>query len=84
MTQLNIGQRNADFVLEYLQAAGVPVVAQDLGGTLARRICYFPGSGRVAVRRLRREQDLLQVRADEQHLMGLFTLTSQRPLDALR
>jgi chemotaxis protein CheD len=83
MTQLNIGQRNADFVLEYLEDSGVPVVAQDLGGTLARRICYFPGSGRVAVRLLRREQDLLQVQQDEQHLIGLFTLAAQRPLHPL-
>jgi chemotaxis protein CheD len=84
MTQMNIGQRNADFVLEHLAAERVAVVAQDLGGTLARRICCFPGSGRVAVRRLRREEDLLPVQRDEQHLMGMLTLMAQRPLDALR
>jgi chemotaxis protein CheD len=77
MTQLNIGQRNADFVLQYLREQDVPVVAQDLGGTLPRRICYFPGSGRVAVRRLRREEDLLQVQQDEQHLIGLVALVAQ-------
>ncbi len=71
MTQLNIGQRNTEFVLEYLREQDVPVVAQDLGGTLARRICYFPGSGRVAMRTLRREEDLAQVRRDEQRLIGL-------------
>jgi chemotaxis protein CheD len=78
MTQLNIGQRNADFVLEHLRDEGVPVVAQDLGGTQARRICYFPGSGRVAVRRLKREDELLQVQEDEQQIIGLFTLAAQR------
>ena len=77
MTQLNIGQQNADFVLQYLRNADVPVVAQDLGGTLPRRICYFPGSGRVAVRRLRREEDLLQVQQEERQLIGLAALAAQ-------
>lgn len=84
MTQLNIGQRNADFVLQHLAAERIPVMAQDLGGSRARRICYFPGSGRVAVRQLRRDEDLLQVREDEQHILGLFTLTNLKPLEALR
>lgn len=84
MTQLNIGERNAEFVLRHLATERIPVMAQDLGGTHARRICYFPGSGRVAVRRLRRDEDLLQVRQDEQHILGLFTLAATRPQEALR
>jgi len=83
MTQLNVGQRNAEFVLQHLRAEGVPVVAQDLGGTLARRISYFPASGRVVVRRLRREEDLLEVEQDERHLLGLMALAGQRPMDVL-
>ncbi len=68
MTQLNIGDRNADFVLRYLQDEQVRVVAQDLRGSLPRRINYFPLSGRVAVRKLRRQEDTLLVRSNEQAL----------------
>lgn len=47
-----VGDRNARFVVDYLRREGVPVVAQDLGGTRARRIFFFPASGRVSVLRL--------------------------------
>ncbi|HYG42147.1 MAG TPA: chemoreceptor glutamine deamidase CheD [Bordetella sp.] len=52
MQQLNIGERNARFVLNYLKTEGIPVLAQDLGDVHARRIGYFPRSGQVMVRKL--------------------------------
>lgn len=68
MTTLNIGDRNADFVLRYLQMEQVRVAAQDLRGSLPRRINYFPVTGRVTVRKLRQQDDALLVRHDEQAL----------------
>jgi chemotaxis protein CheD len=41
MTLLNIGDRNADFVLRYLLAEGICLAAQDLRGKLPRRINFF-------------------------------------------
>lgn len=52
MQQMNIGERNARFVLNYLQLEGIPVLAQDLGDVHARRIGYFPRDGRVMVRKM--------------------------------
>ena len=37
--------------MRYLEAEGLRCAAQDLGGTLPRRINYYPATGRV-VRRL--------------------------------
>ncbi|MFC5476059.1 chemoreceptor glutamine deamidase CheD [Paraherbaspirillum soli] len=68
MTTLNIGDRNADFVLRYLQMEQVRVTAQDLRGSWPRRISYFPGTGKVMVRKLRRENDAAQVQREEQVL----------------
>jgi len=68
MTTLNIGDRNADFVLRYLQMEQVRVAAQDLRGSLPRRINYFPVTGRVTMRKLRQQDDALLVRHDEQAL----------------
>ncbi|WP_029921473.1 chemoreceptor glutamine deamidase CheD [Nevskia soli] len=48
----NVGQRNGRFVLDYLKADEIPVVAQDLFDVYPRRVHYFPLSGRVLVRRL--------------------------------
>src|ERR1700761_2985254 len=46
-----VGSDNAKFALSYLQAEGLRCAAQDLGGTLPRRIHYHPANGKV-VRRL--------------------------------
>ena len=43
----DIGQKNGEFVLNYLSEEGVPVSAQDLGGTSARRINFHPITGQV-------------------------------------
>lgn len=69
MTMLNIGERNADFVLRYLEMEHIPVTSQDLRGQLARRISYFPSTGKVLVRKLARHDDTLLVAQGEQLLV---------------
>ncbi|MFV3305052.1 chemoreceptor glutamine deamidase CheD [Pseudomonas sp. NY15181] len=49
----DVGQRNVEFVLDYLSAEGIPVLAQDLLDVHPRKVYFFPGSGRVLVRKLR-------------------------------
>jgi len=49
----DVGQRNVEFVLDYLGAEGIPVLAQDLLDVYPRKVYFFPGSGRVLVRKLR-------------------------------
>jgi chemotaxis protein CheD len=46
-----VGSENAEFIMAYLKAEGLKCAASDLGGTLPRRIHYYPSTGRV-VRRL--------------------------------
>jgi chemotaxis protein CheD len=53
MTATRVGERNAQFVTEYLRREQIPVVAQDLLGELPRKVCYFPASGRVLMRTLK-------------------------------
>lgn len=43
----DIGMSNARFVLEFLDAEGIPVEAQSVGGTRARRLKFWPTCGRV-------------------------------------
>ena len=47
-----IGTRNARFVLEYLAAENIPVMARDLGDIQPRKVCFFPQTGRTLVKRL--------------------------------
>jgi chemotaxis protein CheD len=50
---MNIGERNAEFVLKYLDTERITVQAKDLKGDSARKIYFFPQSGRVLVKNLR-------------------------------
>lgn len=59
-----IGSENAEFVLRYLEAEGLRCAAQDLGGTLPRRIHYYPSTGRV-VRKLLGVSDTYAVSREE-------------------
>lgn len=52
-----IGNRNAAFVLEYLAAERIPVLAQDLGGVHPRKVAFFAQSGRSLVKRLPSTRD---------------------------
>ena len=47
-----VGDRNADFVLNYLQAEKIPIAAQDLLDIYPRKVYFFPATGRVSVRKL--------------------------------
>ena len=69
MTTLHIGDRNADFVLRYLQTERIEVAAQDLRGPHARRVCFLPESGKAVVRRLRAQTEVLRVHHDEGELL---------------
>jgi len=51
-TQMNVGQRNADFVLEFLHAEQIRVTAQDLVDIYPRKVYFFPATGKVLVKRL--------------------------------
>lgn len=49
---LNVGERNALFVQEYLQAEKIRVVAEDLNDIYPRKLAYFPRTGRALVKKL--------------------------------
>jgi len=53
LTVANVGQRNAEFVLQYLATEGIPVLAQDLVDVYPRKVYYFPKTGKVRVKKLR-------------------------------
>lgn len=44
-----IGERNADYIEDYLKAEGLTLLASELRGTRARRLAYLPVSGRAFV-----------------------------------
>jgi chemotaxis protein CheD len=53
MTATNVGERNSEFVLNFLKTEKIPVVARDLLDIYPRKVYFFPSSGRVLVKKLR-------------------------------
>jgi len=49
----SIGQANADFVTEYLRTEGIKIVAEDLLGVHPRKLYFFPGTGKVLVKKIK-------------------------------
>ena len=52
LTVVNIGERNADFALQYLRNEGITVAGTDLLDIYPRKVYFFPSSGRVLVKKL--------------------------------
>ncbi len=53
LTVANVGQRNADFVLQFLKTEKIRVVAQDLVDIFPRKVYFFPKNSKVMVKKLR-------------------------------
>lgn len=56
LTAINVGERNASFVLQFLRSEQIPVISQDLNGTDARKVCFMPKTGKVWLRKLKRNK----------------------------
>ena len=52
MTHLNVGDRNARFVIDYLEELRIPILGADLGSAHPRRVIFFPSTGKVLLKRL--------------------------------
>ncbi|MBU3021170.1 chemoreceptor glutamine deamidase CheD [Aestuariibacter sp. A3R04] len=50
----NPGQINAEFVTTYLRRENIPLIASDLLEDYARKIYFFPDTGEVLVKRIRK------------------------------
>ena len=66
LSQAQVGEKNVEFVLDYLQTERIPVVAQDLLDIYPRKVYFFPVSGRVMMKKLVRvKNDTLIARERE-------------------
>jgi chemotaxis protein CheD len=51
-TAINVGERNAAFVLSFLKTEKIRVVAEDLNDVHPRKVYFFPRTGKVLVKKL--------------------------------
>ena len=53
LTISNVGERNAEFVLDYLRTEDIALTGQDLLDIHPRKVYFFPRTARVLVKKLR-------------------------------
>lgn len=53
MSTLDIGQKNIDFVMQYIKDESLKLTAEDLGDVYPRKVLFFPTTGKVRVKKLR-------------------------------
>ena len=48
----SVPRSNVEFAIDYLQTEGIPIESQDVGGTTARKVFFFPQTARVLLKRI--------------------------------
>ena len=51
----DIGKKNIDFALGYLDERKIPVISSDLGDCFPRKVVFYPATGKVFIKRLYNE-----------------------------
>jgi chemotaxis protein CheD len=70
---INVGERNAQFVRDYLRAENIRVVAEDLKDIHPRKVYFFPRTGRVLVKKLRQLNNNTLVNREQDYASRLQT-----------
>jgi chemotaxis protein CheD len=66
MTTINIGERNAQFVEQFLRTEGIRIGARDLLDVHPRRVAFFPATGRAMCKKLA-QADTTLIAAEQQY-----------------
>jgi chemotaxis protein CheD len=62
-----IGSKNAKFIREFLKKEGYRITSEDLEGDHPRRLHYFPNTGKVLMRLLKRKEDMVVVEEEDRY-----------------
>ena len=67
----DIGGKNVEFVKKYLAAEGLRIQSEDVGGACPRKIQYFPLTGRVRMKKLRKMHNNTLAEREEKYVKEL-------------
>jgi len=66
-TMTDVGLKNIDFILEYIDTEGLTLLSQDLGDIYPRKIIYFPKTGKVGMKRINHLHNDTIIRRERQY-----------------
>jgi chemotaxis protein CheD len=71
---INVGERNAQFVRDYLRAENIRVLAEDLNDIYPRKVYFFPRTGKVLVKKLKQMNNNTIVNREQDYASKLRTV----------
>ncbi|MES2365371.1 MAG: chemoreceptor glutamine deamidase CheD [Pseudomonadota bacterium] len=72
-TTINVGERNAQFVRDYLRAENMRIIAEDLNDIHPRKVYFFPRTGKVLVKKLKQLNNYTLVKREQEYASQLKT-----------
>lgn len=70
-TSINVGERNAQFVRDYLRDVNIRILAEDLNDIHPRKVYFFPETGKVLVKKLIQLNNYTLVRREHDYASRL-------------
>ena len=70
---INVGERNAQFVRNYLRTEGIRIIAEDLNDIHPRKVYFFPRTGKVLVKKLKQLNNNTLVNREQDYASRLQT-----------
>jgi chemotaxis protein CheD len=74
--QQDVGRFNAEFVTQFLHTEGIEILASDLCDVYARKIYFFPATGKVLMKRIHELNNATIIERESKHR---WELTQQAP-----
>jgi chemotaxis protein CheD len=71
MTTVNVGEKNIQFIKDYLLMEGISIKSQNVGDVFPRKILYSPETGVVKMKRLRTLHNDTLMRREEKYLHAI-------------
>lgn len=68
-----IGSKNASFIRDFLRKEGFRIVSEDLEGEHPRSLHYYPATGKVMLRHLRRKDDILVAEEEAKYKKAIIS-----------
>ncbi len=67
----DVGMKNINFVLAYLDQEGLKLLSQDLGDIYPRKVVYFPRTGKVSMKKIQDLHNDTIIQRERQYITSL-------------
>jgi chemotaxis protein CheD len=76
-----IGDKNIHFVKGFLRAEGIKIISEDVGGDWARRLHFFPDTGKAMIRKLQRKEDMVILDKEKEYAKKIIQKPAEPEVD---